>query len=97
MLKATIQSALLASVLGLSFNTLATEQTSLTSGVVHNVDFKTFTLEIVNDQNGKVEEFTFSPSTRILFDGQRVNSRRALKPGQTVEFKLRSSQTQASL
>lgn len=93
-----IKSALIASVLGLSFNTLAADQMTVKSGVVQDVDFKAYTLTIVNDSNGQIEEFSFSPSTRTTADGQSVRARSALKPGQKVDLKLRaSSLKQASL
>lgn len=97
-MKNIIKSALIASVLGLSFNTLAADQSTIKSGVVHGVDFKAYTLTIVNDSNGQIEEFSFSPSTRTTADGQNLRARSVLKPGQKVDLKLRANPNkQASL
>jgi hypothetical protein len=74
----------------ISTSTLANDQLSSKSGVLHHVDFANQTLSIIDEQ-GNIEAYNFDSKLRTIVEGRTVNSRRVLKAGQKVEVKIRAN------
>ena len=93
------KSVLIAALVSVAFcaTTVASETSSVKAGTLHSIDFAANTLSI-EDEKGNIQAFSFTANTRTIVEGRAMNLRRALKPGQQVELKLRSEKlAQASL